>query len=233
MYKNEVRKKNKKASKKIGRFFLSIIFIALIIFGGIKIFQSFFPQAYNSSFVSSVFGIYSSKKVKKAAELQMPDWIDSQIIAIHSTARTGIQLTDIKDVVIHYVGNPGSTAKNNRDYFNRLSTRVSSHFIVGLDGEIIQCVPLNEKSAASNNRNIDTISIEVCHPDETGKFNEKTYNSLIKLTAWLCKEFDLSEEHIIRHYDVTGKICPKYYVEHPDAWETLKSDVTDYYENSR
>ena len=33
------------------------------------------------------------------------------------------------------------------------------------------------------------------------------------------------EKDIIRHYDVTGKLCPKYYVEHPDAWEKLKKDA--------
>ena len=30
---------------------------------------------------------------------------------------------------------------------------------------------------------------------------------------------------MIRHYDVTGKICPKYFVEHEDAWEQFKADV--------
>ena len=84
---------------------------------------------------------------------------------------------------------------------------------------------MDEKSSASNDRNHDTISIEVCHPDESGRFNSATYASVIKLTAWLLDLGDLKESHIIRHYDVTGKICPKYYVEHPDAWELLKQDV--------
>ena len=42
---------------------------------------------------------------------------------------------------------------------------MSAHFLIGLEGEIIQCIPLNEKSSATNDRNRDTISIEVCHPD--------------------------------------------------------------------
>ena len=97
--------------------------------------------------------------------------------------------------------------------------------ITGLDGEIIQCLPLWERSAASNHRNKDTISIEVCHEDEEGKFNEKTYKSLIKLTAFLCNYFSLDSRDVIRHYDITNKICPKYYVENEDAWDKLKSDV--------
>ena len=117
--------------------------------------------------------------------------------------------------------------QNNREYFDKWDTKVSSHFVVGLEGEIIQCVPLYEKSAASNNRNKDTISIEVCHPDESGKYNEATYESVVKLTAWICNQFSLDENDIIRHYDITGKICPKYYVEHEDAWENLKNDVKE------
>ena len=88
-------------------------------------------------------------------------------------------------------------------------------------------IPTDEKSFATNERNFDTISIEVCHPDESGKFSEATYESLIRLLAYLCNEVDLTEENLIRHYDVTGKLCPRYYVEHPEAWEALKEDVKE------
>ncbi len=133
-------------------------------------------------------------------------------------------------MAIHYTANPGSTAKNNRDYFEGLkdnhSNEVSSHFVVGLEGEIVQCIPTNEISYATNSRNVDTLSIECCHLDETGKFNEATYQSLVELTAYLCNRFGLDIDHVIRHYDVTGKNCPKYYVEHPEAWEQLKKDIS-------
>lgn len=171
------------------------------------------------------FFVISNNKVQKAKETEIPEWVDKQIIHKHSTARTGILLDDIKNIVIHYVGNPNTSAKNNRDYFNKPSTGVSSHFIVGLSGEVIQCVPIYERSAASNDRNKDTLSIETCHPDESGKFNQATYNSLVKLTAYLCYQFDLKQDDVIRHYDVTGKICPKYYVENEDEWENFKKDV--------
>ena len=36
---------------------------------------------------------------------------------------------------------------------------------------------------------------------------------MVDLCAWLCLKFDLDENDVIRHYDVTGKICPKYFVE--------------------
>ena len=156
-----------------------------------------------------------------------PSWIDQQFIDLGG-GRDGAKIDRVKDIAIHYVGNPDTTAKANRNYFNTPGVEVSSHFIVGLEGEIVQCVPLDEKSAATNQRNIDTSSIEVCHPDETGRFNDKTYASLVKLCAWLCQQLDLDETHLIRHYDVTGKSCPLYYVVHEDAWAQLKKDVGTY-----
>lgn len=141
------------------------------------------------------------------------------------------KLRRINGVVVHYTANPGATAKNNRNYFEGLAqshlTYASSHFIIGLEGEIIQCIPLTEISYASNNRNDDTVSIECCHPDKTGKFKKKTYESLVSLVTALCIEFDIDEKNIIRHYDVTGKLCPLYYVEHEDEWKKFKEDVME------
>ena len=158
-----------------------------------------------------------------------PD-IDVQLLDVNPYSRPGIESNGITGIVIHYTANPGSTAQENRDYFNGLQysqeTSASSNFVVGLDGEIIQCVPTREVAYASNDRNYDTVSIEVCHPDESGKFTDETYRSLVQLTAWLCLKFNLTADDVIRHYDVTGKNCPKYYVEHEDAWETFKENVS-------
>lgn len=155
--------------------------------------------------------------------------IDVQLLDVNEYSRPGTPLTEIKGIVIHYIGNPGTSAQANRDYFQELKdahlTKASSHFVVGLEGEIIQCIPTSEISYASNHRNKDTVSIECCHPDATGKFNESTYESVVSLTAWLCTRFDLTTQDVIRHHDVTGKLCPMYYVEHEDAWLQLKADV--------
>ncbi|MGN0298044.1 MAG: N-acetylmuramoyl-L-alanine amidase family protein [Lachnospiraceae bacterium] len=174
----------------------------------------------------------ASSSITGQIDANLPDWIDSQIIPVDGTSRRGQMLEAVNDIVIHYVGNPGTTAQNNHDYYTNADSTVSSHFVVGLEGEIIQCVPLDEKSSATNDRNRDTISIEVCHPDETGKFNDATYQSVVKLTAYLLNIYNLTEEHIIRHYDVTGKLCPLYFVEHEDAWEQFKVDVANYRANN-
>ena len=159
------------------------------------------------------------------ATLEVPDYVDVQIIDVDGVSRRGVQLEEINGIVLHYVGNPGSTAQQNHDWYTEKNSEVSSHFVVGLNGEVIQCVPLDEKSSASNHRNRDTISIEICHPDSSGKFSDVTYNSVIELVAWLVKACDLEVDAVIRHYEVTGKICPKYYVENDEAWQQLRADV--------
>ena len=191
------------------RFFRFILFLALLAVGW---------HVYQNEIVPR-------EKVFELAATEVPDWVDQQIIKVDGDSRRGVYLEGVRDIVIHYVGNPGTTAQQNRDYYANPASDVSSHFVIGLKGEIIQCIPLHEKSSASNHRNKDTISIEVCHPDESGKFTDASYQSLVKLTVWLCEICDLDSGDVIRHYDITGKQCPLYFVTHEDIWETFKADV--------
>lgn len=164
-------------------------------------------------------------------EKQLPDYVAKDLLDINEWSRPGDPLKKVNGVVLHYVGNPGTSARANRNYFNSLASGelgvyASSHFIVGLEGEVLQCVPLTEIAYASNTRNEDTVSVEVCHPDEDGAYSAVTYARVVELTAWLCREFRLDPaKDVIRHYDVTGKLCPRYYVEHPEDWEALLGDV--------
>ena len=166
-------------------------------------------------------------------DVAVPDYVQQDFLTVNPWSRPGTPLEKIDGVVIHYVGNPNTTAQANRNYFESLSsgeegTYASSHFIVGLEGEVLQCIPLTEIAYATPGRNEDTVAIEVCHPDETGEFSAVTYDRVVELTAWLCREFRLDpEEDVIRHYDATEKLCPLYYVEHPEAWDQFQSDVAD------
>lgn len=161
-------------------------------------------------------------------EVEKPE-ISEQFLPVNPYSRPKTALKEVNNIVVHYTANPGSTAKNNRDYFESLAasgaTYASSHFVIGLEGEIIQCIPLDEISYCSNNRNDDTVAIEVCHPDESGKFTDESYEALVKLTSWLCYKFQLQEKEIIRHYDITKKACPKYFVDHPESFEQFKKEV--------
>ena len=152
-----------------------------------------------------------------------------QLLTINPYSRCGDALTTVTTLVIHYVGNAGTSAMDNREYFEDLKdthiTSASSHFIISLDGEIVQCIPLSEVAYASNDRNNDTIAIECCHPEADGKFSDATYASLVELSAFLCKSFHINPQELLRHYDVSGKLCPLYYVEHPDEWQELKDRI--------
>ena len=135
----------------------------------------------------------------------------------------------MENVFVHYTANPGTSAAQNRSYFewqkDTHEASVSAHFVIGYEGEIIQCVPLNEIAYAVMTRNYDSVSIECCYLAEDGSFTQETYDSLISLLAWLTDIYDLDTEDILRHYDCGGKKCPLYYTEHEDAWEQLKKDV--------
>ena len=176
-------------------------------------------------------GIWNDEGVDPASysDEDVPEWITQNFLPVNEYSRPGIALEEINGIVVHYVANAGSTGWENRHYFEGLAesheTKAGAHFIIGLDGTIIQCVPLDELTYCSNSRNVDTISIECCHPEEDGKFTEETYQSLVKLCKWLMERYHLEEEEVIRHYDVTGKKCPLYFVEHEDAWEAFKKEL--------
>lgn len=159
--------------------------------------------------------------------------IEENLLTISPYCRSGEKQGTIQNIVVHWVGNAGSSAIGNRNYFNSLATShktsASSHYIIGLNGEIIRCIPENEVAFHSGSYSINrkSIGIEDCHPDWKGKFNDATYNSLVELCADICKRHNLSVKSIIRHYDVTGKCCPKYYVENESEWLKFKRDVAN------
>lgn len=176
--------------------------------------------------------LFANRKVQMDSPV-----IEEQLLSVNPYSRPGIPLKKVKGIVVHYTANPGTGAQANRNYFEGLKdshdTKASSHYVIGLNGEILQCIPTTEIAYASNDRNSDTIAIECCHPDDSGAFNQETYDSLVHLAAWLCGQYGLSGKDVIRHFDVTGKACPKYYVDHPESWQRFLSDVDDYIDKNR
>ena len=151
-------------------------------------------------------------------------------------SRPQIPLKEVKKIAVHYVGNPNTSALANRNYFENCKEGgryVSSHYIVGLKGEVIQCIPTDEWSYCTNQANGYSISIECCHPKSDGVFNDSTYVSLCELCAMLLKKFNLTTNDLIRHYDITQKTCPlhwtptKYQSEAVATarWNRFKQDV--------
>ena len=154
--------------------------------------------------------------------------ITEDFLTVNPYSRPAEPLDGVKNIFVHYTANKNTSARQNRSYFENLGitgeTSASAHFIIGYDGEIIQCLPLDEIGYAVKTRNYDSISIECCYRDDSGKFTDATYQSLLQLTAWLLKEYKLAPNDVLRHYDVGGKKCPLYFVEHEDSWEQFRQD---------
>lgn len=171
--------------------------------------------------------------------------INKRISAYNNQSR----YTDtVKYIVIHYVG-AVSTAKNNADYFAGGDRQASAHYFVD-ENEIWQSV---EESRAAwhcggplqgpgghtffnlcTNRN--SIGIEMCVVKKGGKYIIKT--GTVNNTAWLVqrlmKKYGVPKNHVIRHFDVTGKECPDAYPEYAPtdyllsgpAWERFRDRIT-------
>ena len=165
-----------------------------------------------------------------AGKINVPNWVIQNFLPVNEYSRPGDALPQVNGIVVHYVGNSGTTAEQNRSYFANLAQTheayASSHFLIGIDGAIIQCVPLNEISYCSNHRNADTIAIECCHLDDTGKFTQETTEALIRLLNWLIETYHLKRENILRHYDVNGKECPRYFARDPEEWNAFLDRLT-------
>jgi N-acetylmuramoyl-L-alanine amidase len=175
--------------------------------------------------------------------------IDRRLLSVNPFSRPGKPLAAVKGIVIHWVNNPGITALQTRNYFEGLKSQslnnpravfASAHFIAGLSGEIVQCIPVSEMayhvgaksytsgalSRLGHYPNNCTIGIELCHPDHTGRFSLETWNAAAGLIAGLVAQFNLCPStDIWTHHAVTRKVCPKYFVEYPEAFEQFKLDV--------
>lgn len=159
---------------------------------------------------------------------EKPEWTED-FLTLNEYSRPGEPLERVDNIFVHYTANMGTSAAQNRSYFEQLKDtherHASAHFIIGYEGEILQVIPLNEIGCAVQSRNYDSISIECCYLAADGSFTEETYESLINLLAWLLETYNLEPQDILRHYDCGGKKCPLYYTEHEDEWEKLKEEV--------
>lgn len=146
--------------------------------------------------------------------------------------------TAIKYLVLHYTANNGDTALSNCIYFSGANRNASSHYFVDEKGVYRSVRDMNVAwHCGSMNgykhkycRNTNSIGIEMCSKkDANGKFyiDEKTIANAIELTKYLMKKYDIPVENVIRHYDVTGKICPRPFVEDEMLWMDFKERLEE------
>src|SRR5690606_8274663 len=149
--------------KKRIQIFIRISFVSIIIITTLCVLSSIFGNIFGKK-DKSIYTISKDTVLKGNYPEDLN--LNVQLLTPKEFTRTQTKLEKIKGVVIHYTANPGTNALQNRNYFENLknsgATKVSSHFVIGLKGDIVQCIPTSEIAYASNERNEDTISIEVC-----------------------------------------------------------------------
>lgn len=164
--------------------------------------------------------------------------IKQQLLTPNEWSRSQRRIKEVLGIVMHWTANPRANAEQNRNYFesrkNGKDGYGSAHYIIGQDGTIIQCIPLEEvayhcgssqKDPASgkfytdyartkfkhyaenwktNSPNYCTIGIELCPTDNEGHFTDETINADIALCADLCKRFNLKADDITTHHAIVG-----------------------------
>lgn len=139
-------------------------------------------------------------------------------------------------IVIHYTANNGDTAKGNCNYFSKEYRGASANYFVD-ENEIWQCV--EDKHVAwhvgankyyNDCRNDNSIGIELCSRiDKNGQyyFKDQTILNAVQLTKMLMKRYNIDINHVVRHYDVTRKVCPAPFVNNPEAWKSFLKRLED------
>jgi N-acetyl-anhydromuramyl-L-alanine amidase AmpD len=144
-----------------------------------------------------------------------------------------------KYIVIHYVGSTGG-AEDNCKYFLNEYRGSSAHYFVGHKGEVWQCVREGDiawhcganKYTHPYCRNDNSIGIELCCRKSAAGvwyFEDATVQAAIELTKELMKKYNIPEANVIRHYDVTSKICPAPYVNNntKHTWNDFKKKIVE------
>ena len=146
----------------------------------------------------------------------------------------------IKYLVYHYTANDGDTDENNAKYFHNNVVKASAHRFVDDDSVTIS-VPDNyvawhcggglqgSKGHTYYKKctNTNSIGIEMCDTKRNGKYEvtPKTRSNAIALGKELVKKYGIKKENVIRHYDVTGKNCPAYFVKDEEAWIKFRNEI--------
>ena len=146
----------------------------------------------------------------------------------------------IKYIVVHYTANNGDTAAGNGNYFSSPNRKASAHYFVD-ENSVVQSVKDSDgawhcggslESSHHPYRNICTnknsIGVEMCSDKVNGKYviTAVTVDRTVELVKMLMKKYNIAADHVIRHYDVTGKYCPEPWVRDQSKWANFKVRLT-------
>lgn len=132
----------------------------------------------------------------------------------------------IDRIVVHYTATLAS-ARNNATYFARNEGQGASahYFVDDVTPEIYQSVAEGDTAWHAGNwaMNCRAIGIEVVSAGED--FSATEVEKLGWLVKRLMAKYGIGASGVIRHYDVTGKLCPAPYVA-ASKWAALRAAIT-------
>lgn len=143
---------------------------------------------------------------------------------------------NIRYIVIHYTGNNGDTAWGNCNFFKSPNREASAHYFVD-DNEVWRSVRDEDKAWHCGGdqyfhpscRNTNSLGIEICsNRDANGNyfFTAAAIARAVELTKAKMQEYGIPAENVVRHYDVTHKICPAPFVYDESQWKKFKAALT-------
>lgn len=156
-------------------------------------------------------------------------------------------IKSIKYIVIHYTANDGDTAKGNGNYFkNKLEDPSSAHYFVD-DNCVVRSVPDNYIAYSVGGKkysdcdetgggsmygiilNKNSISVELCDTVRNNKndFTEQTIKNAVELVKYLMDKYNIDINHIYRHFDVNGKMCPLPMINNVSLWNDFLNKLGD------
>lgn len=176
--------------------------------------------------------------------------IIKDLLTLNKYSRPGEKIIQLRGIVIHWVANIYSTAKQNRDFFESRKEGNkgfgSAHFIIDLNGDVMQCVPENEVAyhvshpgtvkynkheiiaKLTDYPNYYTVGIECTHINDEGEMTIETEGSLAELTAELAKKYNLNPlEDLYIHHEIEGNDCHRWYMNHPEEWGKFKNKLEE------
>ncbi|MEG2310792.1 MAG: peptidoglycan recognition family protein [Clostridia bacterium] len=159
--------------------------------------------------------------------------IQEKLLSKSEMTRSFLKQKKIKYIVIHSVEKANMTAMFNRDYIESLSKQrdkyYSTHYIIGLDGEIIRCIPENEVAYHCEKIDINFESIAIsCCTNLDDSINENVKFSLSELINDLCFRYKLKKNNVVLHFDISSSRCPKYFVDNKMAFDNVLKYVPSF-----
>ena len=143
----------------------------------------------------------------------------------------------VRYIVMHYTANNGDTAKNNCDYYHRVGgLQASAHYFCDEHGamqSVRECDTAWHCGARAywhpECRNANSIGIEMCsrkRADGSYYIKPETVANAATLAKGIMQRYGIDTDHVLRHYDVTGKRCPMPWVDDPAQWTAFLAMLT-------